>query len=235
MGQVPPGLADPRAAGPLAPLMSYAGVPPDSVSRGTKLPQGPPPDCHPTGWIVPEGGWEDTGGPLIHLRFGKSNPRQVFGADWGLDWLLPPGGGPSSSSSCMTSAGSTSSQLPSPLRGTGRLDGYVPMVAVPNWAQMIDRLIGAGFSKCYLASGGESHLGAWAMDCVWNSFQVWHGEVKSSARGCWVGNALYTAAALQLAADCGVQLSQWTADIGGTVKRVAVGNVIEAYVRYPAR
>ena len=94
---------------------------------------------------------------------------------------------------------------------------------------MIDRLIDAGFSKCHLARGGESHLGAWAMDCVWNALQVWHGEVKSSAKGCWVGNALYTAASLQMAAGCGVQLSQWTAVIGGTVKRVAVGNVIGAY------
>ena len=92
VGQAPPGLAYPRAAGPPAPLMSYAGVPLDSVSRRTRLQQGPPPDCHPTGWTVPEGGWEDTGGPLIHLRLGRSNPQQVFGADWGLDWLLPPGG-----------------------------------------------------------------------------------------------------------------------------------------------
>ena len=57
-------------------------------------------------------------------------------------------------------------QLPSPM-GKGRLDGYVPTVAVPTWAQMIDRLIDAGFSKCYLAGGEESHLGAWTMDCVW--------------------------------------------------------------------
>ena len=229
VGQAPPGLADPCADGPPAPLMSYADVPPDSVSRKTKLQQGPPPDCHPTGWTVPDGGWEDTGGPLIHLRFGKSNPQQVFGAGWGLDWLLPPGGW------------AVEQLLMQDLRwehlvaaalspmGTGKLDGYVPTVAVPNWAQMIDRLIGAGFSKCYLVSGKESHLGAWTMDCVWNALQVWHGEVKSSAKGCWVVNALYTAAALQMAADCGVQLSQWTAATGGTVKRAAVGNVIEAY------
>ena len=157
-------------------------------------------------------------------RLGKGNPQQVFGADWGLDWLLPPGGW------------AVEQLLMHDLRwehlvaaalspmGTDRLDGYVPRVAVPNWAQMVDRLIDAGFSKCHLASGGESHLGAWAMDYVWNALQVWHGEVKSSAKGCWVGNALYIAAALQMAADCGVQLSQWTAVIGGTVKRVAVGN-----------
>ena len=66
------------------------------------------------------------------------------------------------------------------------------------------------------------------MDCVWNASQVWHGEVKATAKGSWVGNALYVAAALQMAADCGVQLSHWTRDIGGTVKPVAVGNVIEA-------
>ena len=53
--------------------------------------------------------------------------------------------------------------------------------------------------------------------------------VRPSAKGCWVGSALYTAAALQMAADCGVQLTQWTAAIGGTTKQGAVGNVIEAY------
>ena len=116
------------------------------------MPQGPLPDCHPIGWAVPEGGWEDTGGPLIHLKFGRGTSEQVFGAEWGLDWLLPPGG-------------STIDQLLmhdfrwerlvavalTPM-GRGKLDEYVPTVAVLNWAQMIDRLIGAGFSKRYLRS-----------------------------------------------------------------------------------
>ena len=44
-----------------------------------------------------------------------------------------------------------------------------------------------------------------------------------------MGNGLYIAAAMQMAAGCGVELSHWTHDIGGTVKPVAVGNVIEAY------
>ena len=193
------------------------------------MPQGPLPDCNPTRWAVLDGGWEDTGGPLIHFKFGRDTPGQVFGAEWGLDWLFPPGGW------------TIDQLLMHDLRwehlvasaltpmGRGRLDRYAPTVAVPNWAQMVDRLIGAGFSKCYLTGGAESHLGAWAMDCVWNALQVWHGEVKATAKGGWVGNALYVAAALQMAADCGVQLSQWTRDIGGTTKPVVVGNVIEAY------
>ena len=53
--------------------------------------------------------------------------------------------------------------------------------------------------------------------------------VKPTANGCWVGNELYLAAASQMALVSGVALSHWTADIGGTVKAVAVGNVIEAY------
>ena len=98
--------------------------------------------------------------------------QQVFGDGWGLDWLLPPGGW------------AVEQLLMQDLRwehlvaaalspmGTGRLDGYIPTVAVPNWAQMIERFIGAGFSKCYLAGGKESHLGAWTMDCVWNALQA---------------------------------------------------------------
>ena len=168
---------------------------------------------HPTRWTVPENCWKDTGGPLIHLQFGKATPQQVFGADWGLGWLFPPGGL------------AVEQLLMHDLRwehlvaaalspmGTGRLDGYTPTVAVPNLGEMINRLIDAGFSKCHLVRGGESHLGAWAMDCVWNSLQVWHGEVSPSAKGCWVGNAHYIAAAMQMAADCDVQLSEWTAAI----------------------
>ena len=42
---------------------------------------------------VPDDGWKEMGGPLVHLQFGRATPQQVFGADgWGLDWLLPPGG-----------------------------------------------------------------------------------------------------------------------------------------------
>ena len=84
---------------------------------------------------------------------------------------------------------------------------------------MIDRLIEAGFSKCYLAGGEESHLGAWTMDCVWYALQVWQGMVKPKANGCWVGNELYIAAATRMAADCGVELSHWTYDIGGLLSR----------------
>ena len=134
--------------------------------------QGPPPDCHPTGWAVPEGGWEDTGGPLAHFKFSKSSPQPVFGADWGLDWLLPSGEWAVEQLLMQDFRWEhlVAAAL-SPMQ-TGRLDGYVPTVAVPNWAQMIDRLIGAGFSKCHLAGGKESHLGAWTMDCVWNAHQV---------------------------------------------------------------
>ena len=53
--------------------------------------------------------------------------------------------------------------------------------------------------------------------------------VKPTAKGSWVGNGFYIAAAMQMATDCGVELSHWTHDIGATVKPVAVGNVIEAY------
>ena len=63
--------------------------------------------------------------------------------------------------------------------GQGGLDDYAPTVAVPTWAQMIDRLVEAGFSKCNIASGEESHLGAWSMDCVWYvrfAGLAWHGE-----------------------------------------------------------
>ena len=56
------------------------------------MPQGDPLDYNPSGWAVPEGGWDDTGGPLIHLRFGRNTPEEVFGSGWGLDWLLPTGG-----------------------------------------------------------------------------------------------------------------------------------------------
>ena len=103
--------------------------------------------------------------------------------------------------------------------GKDGLDGYVPTVAVLTWAQMIDRLIGAGLSKGYFAGGEESHLGAWTMDCVWYALQVWHGMAKPTAKGSWVGNSLYTAAATQMAADCGVELSHWTYDIGGLSSR----------------
>ena len=156
-------------------------------------------------------------------------PQEVFEAGWGLDWLLPPGG--------MAVEHFLMHDLRwehlvaaalSPM-GTGGLDGFTPTVVVPNVGEMIDRLLGAGFSRCHLVRGGESHLGAWAMDCVWNSIQVFHREVRPSAKGCWVGNDNYVAAAMQMAADCGVPLSKWTAAIDGTVKPVAVGNVIEAY------
>ena len=193
------------------------------------MPQGPLPDCHPTEWAVPDWGWGDTGGPLIHLRFGRGTPKQAFRAEWGLDWLRPPGGWAIDQLLMHDFRWEHLVAAALTPMGRGGLGEYVPKVAVPNWAQMIDRLIGAGFSKCYLAGGGESHLGAWAMDCVWNALQVWHGEVKATAKGSWVGNALYVAAALQLAADCGVQLFHWTRDIGGIVKPVAVGNVIEVY------
>ena len=114
----------------------------------------------------PGGGWADAGGLLIHLRFGGHSPEEVFGTEWGLDWLLPPGGW------------TIDRLLMHDLRwehlvaaaltpmGQSRLAGYVPTVAVPTWAQMVDRLIGAGFSRCYLAGGEESHLGAWTMNCV---------------------------------------------------------------------
>ena len=94
---------------------------------------------------------------------------------------------------------------------------------------MIERLLQAGFSKCYLKQGTESHLGAWAMDCAWNALRVFYGEVRPTAKGDWVGNATYFVAAEQMAADCGVQLSAWTAAVGGTVKLVEVGNIVEAY------
>ena len=42
-------------------------------------------------------------------------------------------------------------------------------------------------------------------------------------------SSTYTTAATRMAADCGVELSHWTFDIGGTVTPVAVSNVIEAY------
>ena len=210
--------------------MSYAGMSPDSVSRRTKLQQGPLPDPHPTRWTVPDGGWKDTGGPLIHLQFGKTTPQQIFGAGWGLGWLFPPGG-LAVEHLLMHHDLRWEHLVAAALSptGTGKLDGYTPTVVVPNLGEMIDRLLGAGFSKCHLIRGGESHLGAWAMDCVWNSLQVWHSEVRPSAKGCWVGNDHYIAAAVQMAADCGVPLSKWTAAIGGTDKPVAVGNVIEAY------
>ena len=204
---------------------------PDSVCRRTRLPQGPPPDPHPTRWTVPDGGWKDTGGALVHLQFGRTTPQRVFEADgWGLDWLLPPGGWPSTTSSCTTSDPweHLVAAAFSPM-GTGGLDGFTPTVAVPNVGQMIDRLFAAGFSKCFLRVGGESHLGAWAMDCAWNSLQVFHGEVRPRAKGCWLPNEAYGDAATQMAADCGVPLSKWTAVIGGTVKPFEVGNIIEAY------
>ena len=181
-------------------------------------------------WTVPDGGWKDTGGPLVHLQFGRATPQQVFGADgWGLDWLLPPGG---VAVDCLLMHDLRWEHLVasalSPM-GTGGLDEFTPTVVVPHVGRMIDRLLGAGFSKCYLKKGGESYLGAWAMDCAWNALQVFHGEVRSTAKGGWLGNETYIAAATQMAADCGVQLSEWTTAIGGTVKPVAVGNVIEAY------
>ena len=67
------------------------------------------------------------------------------------------------------------------------------------------------------------------MDCAWNALRVFYGEVRPTAKGGWVGNGTYVAAAEQMAADCGVQLSALTAVGGGTVKPVEVGNVIEAY------
>ena len=159
-------------------------------------------------------------------------PRWSSGQTGVLTGSFHRGDGASTSSSCMTFAGSTAAAL-TPL-GKDGLDCYVPTVAVPTWAQMIDRLIGAGFSKCYFAGGEESHLGAWTMDCVWYALQVWHGMVKPTAKGSWVGNSLYTAAATQMAADCGVELSHWTYDIGGTVKPVAVGNVMHRGVCHPS-
>ena len=154
------------------------------------MPQGELPDYNPSGWIVPEGGWEDTGGPLIHFRFGRSTLQEVFGADWGLDWLLPPGGWAIDQLLMHDFRWEHLAAAAPTAMGKGRLDVYVPTVAAPNWAQMIDRLIGAGFSRCYLVGGEESHLGAWAVDCVWYAFQVWHGQVKPTARGSCVGNAL---------------------------------------------
>ena len=167
MGQVPPGLADARVAGPPDSPVPYADVPPKSDIRRARLPQGDPPDYNPSGWTVPEGGWDDTGGPLIHLRFGRGTPEEVFGSDWGLDWLLPPGGWAIHRLFTRDLRWEhLAAAAPTPM-GKGGLDGYVPTVAVPTLAQMIDRLISAGFSKCYLAGGEESHLGAWTMDCVW--------------------------------------------------------------------
>ena len=56
--------------------------------------------------------------------------------------------------------------------GTGGLSEFVPTAVVPHVGLMIDRLLEAGFSRCYLKQGLESHLGAWAMDCAWNALRV---------------------------------------------------------------
>ena len=233
----PPGLAGGVAQSAQAERASYADVRPDDVRWRERLPQGPPPDeslglevGHYKRWAAPDGGWKDTGGALIHLRFGLASPRRVFSADgWGLDWLLPPG------------EADVDSLLMHDLRwehlvasalspmGTGGLGEFVPTVVVPHVGLMIERLLQAGFSKCYLKQGAESHLGAWAMDCAWNALRVFYGETKSTAKGDWVGNATYVVAAKKMAADCNVQLSAWTVDVGGTTKPVEIGNIVEAY------
>ena len=99
--------------------------------------------------------------------------------------------------------------------GQGGLADYTPTVALPTLAQMIDWLVAAGFSKCNIADGEESHLGAWSMDCIWHALQVWHGMAKRKTKGCWVGNEVYFSAASRMAADCQAELSHWTRKLGG--------------------
>ena len=69
----------------------FFGHPVGKIVKRLRLPQGQPPYFHPSKWVVPEGGWSDTGGPLIHLSFGRVPPEVVFGPTWGLGWMLPPG------------------------------------------------------------------------------------------------------------------------------------------------
>ena len=136
------------------------------------------------------GPWSTSGSARLRT------PQRVFEADgWGLDWLLPPGGVAVDYLLMhdLRWEHLVASAL-SPM-GTGGLGGFTPMVAVPHVGQMIDRLLAAGFSKCFLKKGGESHLGAWAMGCAWNAIQVFHGEVKPTARGCWLPNGTYIVAA----------------------------------------
>ena len=125
------------------------------------MPQGPPPDKslgledgNYRRWVPPDGGWRDTGGALIHLRFGNTPPRRVFLADgWGLDWLLPPGE-PDVDRLLMHDLRwehLVASAL-SPM-GTSGLSGFTPTEVVPHVGLMIERLLQAGFSKCHLKQG----------------------------------------------------------------------------------
>ena len=77
----------------VSPIPTYfPGHPGGKVVKRLRLPQSQPPYFHTSKWVVPEGGWSDTGDPLIHLSFGREPPEVVFGPTWGLGWVLPPGG-----------------------------------------------------------------------------------------------------------------------------------------------
>ena len=71
---------------------SFSDFPGKKEVRRARLPQGELPRFHPSRWVVLDVGWSDTGGPLIHFRFGVQRPEIVFGPAWGLGWMLPPGG-----------------------------------------------------------------------------------------------------------------------------------------------
>ena len=152
----------------------------------------------------------DTAGPLIRLKFGMQGPEHVFGLAWGLGWMLPPGGWGIDrflvhdfrwehlAASALTPT------------GQGGLARYTPTVPLPTLEQMIEQLLGAGFGRCNIADGGESHLGAWSMDCVCHAFRQWHGVSRRKARMSVLGNHIYMLAATKMAGDCRVGLAHWT-------------------------
>ena len=208
---------------------SFAGHPIGKRVNRLRLPQGQPPYFHPSKWVVLEGGWGDTGGPVIHLSFGRVRPEVAFGPAWGLGWMLPPGGwGLDRFLMHVLRWGHLAASALTPM-GQGGLADYTLTVSVPTLEQIIRRFLVAGFSKRNLADGGGSYLGAWSMDCAWHALRQWHGIARRRTRMGALGNENHLKAATQMASARGVELSYWTRDLEHVCTADKAGNITETY------
>ena len=184
-------------------------------------------------WVFPTGGFADTGGPLTELRFGITDPSQAFGPTWGLHWMLPPPTGWAFVDLHLQDLRweHVCVEILRPLGGRPLAD-YQPVSGVPTLDVMVRRLLDDGFSGS-IAHGGQSHVGAWALDLTFTELYVRNNLIRTNATYTAVFNATYNEAVRAMAWAANRPFSDvwetWTSELGGAHSARSLGNIIETY------